>query len=74
MFLGNNITVKKHDKNSFLLLFNEQSFDSNLENLTVATNLIYNSHIFPLLFSCFPCLSKSLRKDFLCKVNLADFK
>ena len=45
-------------------------------------NLIYNS--FTLSFSlslslslfipCFPCLSKSLRKDFLGKVNFADFK
>ena len=39
----------------------------------MAANLIYNSIAFPLLFSGFPCLYKSFRKDFLCKVNPADF-
>ena len=37
-------------------------------------NFIYNSLTFPLLFSLFSCISKSLRKDFLGKVNLADFE
>ena len=37
-------------------------------------NFIYNSYTFPLLFSSFPCFSKSKRKDFLCKLNLTDFE
>ena len=74
MFLGSNLTVKKDDKTTFLFLFNDQNYGYDLENITVATNLIYNSHTLPLLFSSFPCLSKSLRKDFMCKVNLAMFK
>ena len=37
-------------------------------------NLIYNSDTFPLLFLSFPCLSKFMGKDILCKVNHAVFK
>ena len=74
MFLRNNVRVKKHEKTIFLLLFSEQNYGEDLENVTVPTNVIYNSHTLPFLFSSFPCLSKSLRKNFLCKVNLAGFK
>ena len=73
MSLGKNITVKKPWKNNFSLLFSEQSYNEDLENVTVATNVVYNSHTLSFLFSSFPCLSKSFRKNFLCKVNLADF-
>ena len=38
------------------------------------TSFIYNGHTLPVLFSSSLSLSKSLRNDFLSKVNLADFK
>ena len=37
-------------------------------------DLIWNSHNFPLLLLPFSWLNKSLRKDFLCELNLFDFK
>ena len=61
-------------KTNFLLLFHEQNYISDLRNVTMVSTLIYNSYTFPVLFSSFRCLSKSLRKDFLCKVNLFDIK
>ena len=47
---------------------------SDLGNLPMATSFIYNRHTLLVLFSAFVCLSKSLRKDFMSKLNLADFK
>ena len=73
MFLGQTTTVKKPQKGIFLMLFSDANYVEDLENVTVATNVIYNSHTLPFLFPSFPCLSKSLRKNFLYKVNLTDF-
>ena len=74
MFLGQTITVKKQQKGIFLLLFSDANYVEDLKNVTVATKVIDNSHTLPFLFSSFPCLSKSLRKNFLYKINLTDFK
>ena len=57
-----------------MLLFPNQNYVEDLGNVTMVPNFIYNSHTFPDLFWCFPCLSKFFRKHFLCKVNVADFK
>ena len=65
---------KEHEKVIFLLLFREQNFVLELGNVTTATSFIYNSHTLPVFFSSFVSLGKSLRKYFLCKVNLADFQ
>ena len=65
---------KKHVKTIFLLLFSKQNYVEDLQNVTVGTKGIDNSHTLPFLFSSFPCLSKSLTKNVLCKVNLAVFK
>ena len=76
MFLGKNATVKKDEKTIFLVLFSEQNYVEDLENVTVDTNVIYNSHTLPFFFffSSFPCLSKCIRKKFLFQVNLTGFK
>ena len=50
MFLGKNITVKKHEKTIFLLLFSDESYAEDLQNGKLATNVIYNSHTLPFLF------------------------
>ena len=64
MFLGNNITVKKHEKTIFLLLLSEEIYVEDLENVTVGTKWIKNCHTLPFLLLSFPCLSKSLQKVF----------
>ena len=64
----------KHEKTNFHLLFREQNYDEDLDNVTMVPNFIYICQTFSLFFSSFPNLSKSFRKHFLCKVNLADFK
>ena len=56
------------------MLFSEENYVEDLENVTVATNVIYNSDTLPFLFSSFPYLSKFFRKDLLCQVNPAIFK
>ena len=53
MFLGNNTTAKKLDKTTFLLLFTEQNHVEDLENVTVATNVIYSSHTLAFSFFIF---------------------
>ena len=45
-----------------------------LGNIAMLSNFIYNNHILSYLFLSSPFVIKSLRKDFLCKVNLAGFK
>ena len=50
MFLGKNATVKKDEKTIFLVLFSEQNYVEDLENVTVDTNVIYNSHTLPFFF------------------------
>ena len=48
MFLEKNITAIKHEKTNFLLLFSEQNYVEDNENVTLAAIVIYNSHTFPL--------------------------
>ena len=76
MFLWNNISVKGNVKRheNFFLLFREHNYVQDARNVKMVLNFIGNSHTFRLLFWYFLCLSKSLRNDFLCKVNFADFK
>ena len=64
----------KHEKTNFHLLFREQNYDEDLDNVTMVPNFIYSGDTFSVLFSSFPCLSKSFRKYFLFKVTLADIK
>ena len=61
-------------KTNFLMLFHEQKYIKDLRTVTMVSTLIYNSYTFPVLFSSFPCLSKSLGKDFQCKINVIHFK
>ena len=74
MFLGKNVNHNQTWKDKFLLLFYERNYVQGLDNVTMVPNFIYNSDTFSLLILSFPCLSKSLRRDFLCQLNLADFK
>ena len=74
MFLGKNVNHNQTWKDKFLLLFYERNYVQGLDNVTMVPNFIYNSDTFSLLILSFPCLSKSLRRDFLCQLNLVDFK
>ena len=74
MFLGKNVNHNQAWKDKFLLLFYEQNYVHDLDNVTMVSNFIYNSDTFSLLILSVHCLSISLRRDFLCQVNLADFK
>ena len=74
MFLGKNVNHNQTWKDKFLLLFYERNYVQGLDNVTMVPNFIYNSDTFSLLILSFPCLSKSLRRDFLFQLNLADFK
>ena len=66
---------RKHKKKkTFLLLFRDQNNVEVLGNITMVTSFNYNIHTLAIFFSPIFCLSKSLRKDFLCKVNHSDFQ
>ena len=50
MLSGNNATVKKHEKTSFLLLIREESYVKDPGNINMETSFIYNGHPGPFFF------------------------